>query len=200
MKHRQEQTPAPLQTVAAAPFWICGTQKDTHKARKMSRLRRSCCTSLASAYQAGGLAAALWHFHGFSLHSDVHDHRGVMLYEIKWARTDITVGLASLGLESFSLETFTRVSQRISESPRLIFSGVRRRAALLRHFGTTLIWLDADPKHRDGGQECAVTQKWTQKKKKNHHTHYLARFRWRIWNICVNNMLMLAVSIMNINQ
>lgn len=105
-------------------------QKDTYKAKKMSRLHRSCCTSLASAYQAGDLAAELWRFHGFSLHSDVHDHREVMSSKIKWAGTDITVGLASLGLESFSVETLP-MSQRIYDSSRLIFSGVKRHAALL---------------------------------------------------------------------
>lgn len=145
----------------------------------MSRLHRSCCISLASAYPAGNLAAELWHFHGFSLHSDVHDHREVMSSKIKWACTDITVGLASLGLESFSLETLP-VSQRIYESSRLIFSRVKRHTALLRHFGTTLIRWDADPKHHDTMLSCKINKK--------HYIHYLAWFQWHIWNICAANM------------
>lgn len=150
----------------------------------MSRLHRSCCTSLASVYQADDLAAELWCVHGFSLHSDVHDHRQVMSSKIKWACTDITVGLASLGLESFSLETLS-TSQRICESSRLIFSGEKCRAALFRHFGTILIWWDTDPKHHNKGQE-------------KRYIRYLAWFQWHIWNAA--NKLMLAVSIKNVNQ
>lgn len=114
---------------------ICG-KKYRYMAKKKSRSHRS---SLASAYQAGDLAAELWRFYGASLHSDVHDHREVMSSKIKWACADITVGLASLGLESFSSETL-RMSQRIYESARLIFSWVKLHTSTLRRSGKTLIW------------------------------------------------------------
>lgn len=116
----------------------CGT-KYRYIAKKKSRSHRSCRASLASAYQAGDLAAELWRFYGASLHSDVRDHREVMSSKIKWARAHITVGLASLGLESFSSETL-RMSQRIYESARLIFSGVKLHTSTLRRSGKTLIW------------------------------------------------------------
>lgn len=117
---------------------ICG-RKYRYIAEKKSRSHCSCCTSSASAYQAGDLAAELWRFYGASLHSDVRDHRQVMSSKIKWACADITVGLASLGLESFRSETL-HMSQRIYESARLIFSGVKLHTSTLRRSGKTLTW------------------------------------------------------------